>query len=370
MTEATNSNFIAVPSGLFTGPSENIGGSSAYHVDIKFVELHAAGDYETIVEMMDAIAEGYKRNGQRMEFCNEGVSGEVWNPDAPMEEKLELARRAIAAHNHSSSTGSMDFYIVNDNEENRFAEAARTDAREMQLVVPPGGRVEYGQADGYGNFVRVLDADGNEVFKMGHGDNSRPVPENFTVTPEMFATQNTTIAATPPNQNSWLGTPAAQQPPTGLPTEEQVTQNVQEQGAENTYNMFSGLFGDSAQQGGGGGIFMMLFMMIMMAMGKDVDEERAQTEEGRIEQLREADIQLNMERGVDVQSPSPTQPLPSAGDVPVSSAAAETSTPSSLSSLRLPSDLSANISAAEPASSSTVALQSLPRASSPSLQLS
>ena len=298
--------YYSLNSSLTTGPSANIGNSSAYHVDVKFKNQYLEGDWDGIVKMMDTMAQGYADNGQRIEFSNSAVSGKVWNPNLDQDEKIALAKEVIAAHNHSKSIGSMDFYIVDDSEENRFDKAGST-PRDMQLAIPKNGSVEYASADNYGNFAIVKDENGKEIMRMGHGDNAKAVPDNFKATPEFLNAQglgsqdvagNTQIP-----QNSWLNSDASQEKPTGLPTTRQVKTAVDDNGADDTYKMFSEMFTGGQDQDVGGGLFTLLFMMIMTVMGEEPvrGANGELNEEQRRDQLREADDN----RTIDIENGQP-----------------------------------------------------------------
>lgn len=167
----TNDTFA---SGLFTGPSQNIGGSSAYHIDTKFRRTLTD---EQKVGMMDAIASAYAAQGRRIEFSNEAVSGKVWELDLSYAEKAKLLKRAEAAHSHSvyADWTSIDYYVPLNGQDRS---GPSTQGVEIILPKVPGTTVEYGRAGNYGNFVNILDSAGNPMLKTGHGDNRKPVPAN------------------------------------------------------------------------------------------------------------------------------------------------------------------------------------------------
>lgn len=175
----------AFASGLFTGPSAHIGGSSSYHIDSKFSRSLS---WEQIVEKFDQMARAYEEQGRRIEFSNRGVAGEVYDPSAPLADRIRLLQRANAAHSHSVSPNfySFDYYIPqgDDTRHGRSAEGA-----EMMLPVVPGGRVEYSSGGRYGNFATIYDAEGNVVMKTGHGDDRRALPQgrSFPNTPPAAA---------------------------------------------------------------------------------------------------------------------------------------------------------------------------------------
>jgi len=156
----------SVDTGLKTGPSQYIGGSSEFHIDAQFMKNQPM---EQKVAMLDQMARGYAAQGRKMEFSNAAVSGEVYNPDLDYEDKVKLIERAFGAHSHSrySDRNSIDFYVPST-EQTRYGSSAEG----APLLAPSieGGSMSYGSGGGYGNFVEVKDKDGNVIFRMGHGD--------------------------------------------------------------------------------------------------------------------------------------------------------------------------------------------------------
>ena len=128
-------------SGLFTGPSANIGGSSAYHIDTKI--SNDLSDTEAVA-LFDQIAQGYAAMGREIEFSNRAVAGEIYNVNASLEEKVALLRRASAAHSHSihADWRSLDYYVPLAG---RGRRDESTQGAEMLLPQVPGGRVDYDQ---------------------------------------------------------------------------------------------------------------------------------------------------------------------------------------------------------------------------------
>lgn len=53
---------------------------------------------------------------------------------------------------------------------------------DVEMILPsvPGGRVDYASGGRYGYYVRVYDADGNFVYITGHGNDTKPLPEDIT----------------------------------------------------------------------------------------------------------------------------------------------------------------------------------------------
>ncbi|MEM1242213.1 MAG: hypothetical protein AAGI45_20465, partial [Cyanobacteria bacterium P01_H01_bin.26] len=179
----------AFASGLFTGPSANIGGSSAYHIDTKF---NRSLSWEQIAGYFDQMAAAYAADDRRIEFSNAAVSGEVYDHQAGMEDKIALLRRAAAAHSHSPHANwhSFDYYIPQGNDSRHGSSA---EGAEMMLPSIAGGRVEYGQAGNYGSFANIMDSDGNVLIKTGHGDNRRALPSSRTFTASAGGTFNPNV---------------------------------------------------------------------------------------------------------------------------------------------------------------------------------
>jgi tape measure domain-containing protein len=173
----------AIASGLYTAPTSRNGGSAEYHIDTKF---HKNLSDAARVSMMDAIANAYAAEGRKIEFSNNAVSGETYNPSDP--KRGDLLKRAQSAHSHSqyAEWDSVDYYIPkkNDNRSGKSAENAQ-----IMLPTIPGGRVEYGSGGSYGNHALLYDAKGNLVAKTGHGDDGRSLPQNRSFG-QMQATQN------------------------------------------------------------------------------------------------------------------------------------------------------------------------------------
>lgn len=162
--------YATVRSG-FTGPSHKIGGSTEYHIDLKLLESLPINER---VKAVDAVARQYANIGRQMEFSNAGVSGKVWNPNAQLDDRINLLMSAAKAHSHSRHPGwqSLDFYVP-------FAGKKRTDkgaVEDASIYLPavPGGKVRRGSGGGYGFYSESLDPKGNVLFKVGHGNIDRP----------------------------------------------------------------------------------------------------------------------------------------------------------------------------------------------------
>ena len=157
--------------GLKTGPSSKIGGSSEYHIDSQF---KSSLSMEQKVKMMDDLAAAYAARGRKIEFSNAAVSGEVWNSKASMKEKMDLLQRAFEAHQiprgravDAGGFNRIDYYIPKI-EENRFGASAEG----AEILVPTHGAstMHYLSGGNYGAYVNLKDKDGNIIFRTGHGD--------------------------------------------------------------------------------------------------------------------------------------------------------------------------------------------------------
>jgi hypothetical protein len=177
----------------FTGPSERIGGSSPYHIDLKILQ---SLPYEEKIRALDSLAAQYKGIGREIEFSNQAVSGRRWNPNASPEEKKALFEAATGAHAARPGWDPLDFYVP-------FAGKSRFDEGAVEgasIFIPgvPGGKITRGAGGGYGYFSEAVDPSGRVVFRVGHGDTDRPeeqgeilVAEGGQITPA------DTTAATP-----------------------------------------------------------------------------------------------------------------------------------------------------------------------------
>ncbi len=169
----------AFASGLFTGPSQFIGGSTSNHIDSKF---RTTLSWEEIDGYFMQMAQAYTEQGRRIEFSNDAVSGQVYDPSAPQAERIRLLQRAAAAHSHSQHEGwySFDYFIPMGNDARSTAPGSSSAGAEIYLPTVPDGRVNYGTTGNYGNYANIYDENGNLIIKTGHGDNRRDRPQGRT----------------------------------------------------------------------------------------------------------------------------------------------------------------------------------------------
>ena len=156
----------AYSTGLKTGSSQFIGGSSDYHIDTKFP---ASLPVEKAVAMVDQMSRAYAKQGREIEFSNAAVSGLVYDHNAPYSDKLALLKRVFGAHAPRGGWRSMDYYIpLKSDAKGRFGKSA--EAAEIVTPTVAGGKIEYHEGGRYGAFVVVVDENGIVVSKTGHGD--------------------------------------------------------------------------------------------------------------------------------------------------------------------------------------------------------
>ena len=152
--------------GLVTGPAGQIGAGTEYHLDSKFSKDMSMEDR---VKLMDQLARGYAARGREIEFSNDAVASTIYDPNASLEEKIALLRKAQNAHSHSlhADYDSIDYYIPNIGK-GRGHESA--EGAEILMPTMHDAQLRYGQSGGYGAFTDLIDKDGKILFTTGHGD--------------------------------------------------------------------------------------------------------------------------------------------------------------------------------------------------------
>lgn len=166
----------------FTGPAGRIGSGTEFHIDSQI--LKNLPEIEKI-RAMDSKARQYAQNNRVIEFSNEGVAGRTWNPDAPLEEKIQLYRAATASHAPRPGVWDRLDYYVPFQGENRFGKSVEG----ASIYIPgiPGGKIRSSSGGGYGYFSEAMDPSGRVVFRVGHGDVSRPEAEAEIIVGEQAA---------------------------------------------------------------------------------------------------------------------------------------------------------------------------------------
>ena len=168
----------AFNTGLKTGKSQYIGGSSDYHIDTK---IKSDLSMEKKIAMMDQLASGYLAQGRNIEFSNAGVKNEIYDPNASFEEKADLLQRAFEAHNlprgrdiDQGGFNSIDYYapLIEDSQSTGGAGRFGKSVEGQEILIPTmgGTEVEYHQDGGYGAFVALTDENDEVLLKTGHGD--------------------------------------------------------------------------------------------------------------------------------------------------------------------------------------------------------
>lgn len=166
----TNSNpYLPTYRSGFTGPSARIGGSSDYHIDLKILSQLPIAEK---IRAIDSLANQYKSIGRQIEFSNQGVSGRRWDPTASLEDKVALFEAVRGAHAPRQGWDPLDFYVPFAGK-SRFDEGA-VEGASIYIPGVPGGKITRGSGGGYGYFSEAQDPSGRVVFRVGHGDISRP----------------------------------------------------------------------------------------------------------------------------------------------------------------------------------------------------
>lgn len=199
-----------------TGDSQYIGGSSPYHIDLKLLQEIPIQER---IKLLDSIAQRYAQEDRVIEFSNQGVAGQRWNPNATNEEKVDLYTQAVAAHDPRIGYDSLDYYAPITGE-TRYGSSA--EGAPIYVAGLPGSTASSAVADDYGYFTEFTGPKGRKLVRIGHGDyrfpeTSGPVPietREFnpdTTAPDIAQTQPTR----PEDQNAIPGG----EPNAGRPSE-------------------------------------------------------------------------------------------------------------------------------------------------------
>ena len=153
----------------YTGPSKNIGGSSEYHADLKILESLPLAEK---IKAFDSLANQYAAIGREIEFSNQGVAGKRYSTALPMDDRAQLLMQAANAHASRPGWSSFDYYVPFKGK-SRFDKGA-VEGASIYLPGVAGGKVRRGTAGDYGFYSESLDPSGKVLFKVGHGDITRP----------------------------------------------------------------------------------------------------------------------------------------------------------------------------------------------------
>ena len=153
----------------YTGPSRNIGGSSEYHIDLKMLESLPLAEK---VKAFDSLANQYSSIGREIEFSNQAVAGKRYSTALPMDQRVNLLMQAASAHAPRSGWSAFDYYVPFKGK-SRFDKGA-VEGASIYLPGIAGGKVRRGTAGDYGFYSESLDPSGKVLFKVGHGDITRP----------------------------------------------------------------------------------------------------------------------------------------------------------------------------------------------------
>ena len=207
----------AYGTGLKTGASRFIGGSSEYHIDTK---LKAGLSMQKKVEYFDQMSMAYAKQGRVIEFSNQAVQGRRYDHTMSYQEKAALLQAAAGAHAPRAGYASYDYYIPQASE-TRFGKSA--EGAEIFVPTEAGGSVQYGSGGRYGAYVVMYDAQGKEIGRTGHGDIRGAKSGTVQISPSRGDTRAQGVSTTPSYQRSGTklipipidNTPPMQQKPAG-----------------------------------------------------------------------------------------------------------------------------------------------------------
>tara|TARA_B100001094_G_scaffold325011_1_gene378611 strand:- start:2204 stop:2929 length:726 start_codon:yes stop_codon:yes gene_type:complete len=149
------------------GPSDQIGGSSPYHIDSKFAT--SLGESEAR-KMFEEKVKKYNSIGRSVEFSNQGVGGSVYDMNASDEDRAALFKSAYSAHAPREGFYSLDYYAPKQGHD-RFHKSA--ESAPIFGVAPTGGSNKPGVGGNYGYHNMVYNSAGDLIAKVGHGDKSK-----------------------------------------------------------------------------------------------------------------------------------------------------------------------------------------------------
>lgn len=177
----------------YTGPSRNIGGSSEYHADLKILESLPLAEK---IKAFDSLANQYASIGREIEFSNQGVAGKRYSTSLPTDDRAQLLMQAAGAHASRPGWSSFDYYVPFKGK-SRFDKGA-VEGASIYLPGVAGGKVRRGTASNYGFYSESLDPSGKVLFKVGHGDITRPETGDVNVIGQTSPVPKVPIAPSQP----------------------------------------------------------------------------------------------------------------------------------------------------------------------------
>jgi len=218
----------AFATGLKTGASRFIGGSSEYHIDTK---LKSELSMQKKVEYFDQMSMAYAKQGRVIEFSNQAVAGRRYDHTMSYQEKAALLQAAAGAHAPRAGYASYDYYIPQASE-TRFGKSA--EGAEIFVPTEAGGSVQYGSGGRYGAYVVMYDAQGKEIGRTGHGDIRGAKSGTVQISPSTGDTRAQSVSTTPSYQRPKPkvipvpidNTPPMQQKPAGATSSGGLNNNM------------------------------------------------------------------------------------------------------------------------------------------------
>lgn len=151
-----------------TGPSQNIGGSSDYHIDSKFSTSLGA---EKARRMFEEKVKRYNSLGRNVEFSNEGVAGSIYDMSLADEKRALLFDKAQRAHAARDGWYALDYYAPKQGFDRHHQSA---EGAPIFAIGLNDGRRETGIGGDYGFHSLMYDNSGQLIAQVGHGDDRFP----------------------------------------------------------------------------------------------------------------------------------------------------------------------------------------------------
>jgi hypothetical protein len=169
----------------YTGPEGRIGTGAAYHIDSKYA---SSLPWEEVDRRFQAKAKRYAEEGRNIMFSNTGMNYAVYNPVAPIEQRIALLQKAAGAHAKRPGWHAFDYYAP---KQGKDVQDVSVEKAPIYFATPNNQRVLGATAQDYGNYAYILDEKGNVTSKIGHGDINYPAYQaNQAVNPGSGQTVN------------------------------------------------------------------------------------------------------------------------------------------------------------------------------------